>query len=427
MSGQTVGLLPPVRDHLDHPSLAQLWSRLRQRLERTGHMIDGSIRIALDETAADRLGGLLGSSMNSGTRSIRLTVLDAALRRSAAAAGLVAVVGELTGSPLRDLPAERAGHDHGWEHVWCEFDAALERAGLATAAWLPDWVNWLHGSGVIRRLGLDHARRTLDRAVAVLAELNLTRCDLAASRSGSAEAPTMLAALAARTTGSAHGLDEGRSVTALVQRAVVIAFEVPVPEDVTDRRALWQRVGIEPDAISVTVITWGLRPPGDDGWSQMMNERADLGLVTHLTARELDHAAQDLTRPGQIVYACENPQALQALVDHGISGPMLCLSGNPTFAGLRLVSALKPRYHGDFDWPGVAIAGRVYAAGGTPWRMTDDDYRAAIAAAEQHAWMPLTGDPAPTPWSPALEGSMITRGIALHEEAVTDILLSDLR
>jgi uncharacterized protein (TIGR02679 family) len=423
MSGRPAGLPPPVRDHLNHPSLAELWSRLRQRLERSGHVVDGSVRFALDEAAADRLGGLLGRSMKPGTRPIRLADLDAALRRSAAGAGLVEVVGELTGSPLRDLPAERATHDHGWEHVWSEFDTALERAGLVSAAWLPDWVNWLHGSGVVRRLGADHARRTLGDAVAVLAAADLTGFDSAA---GAEQRPTMLAALAARTTGSAHGLDEGRSVTALVQRALAIAFEVPVPDDVTERRALWQRVGIEPDAVSATVISWGLRPPGADRWSQMMNERADQNLITHLTAHELDRAPQQLTAAGQSVHACENPQAFQALIDRGIRGPMLCLSGNPTSTGLRLVSALRPRYHGDFDWPGVAIAGRVYAAGGTPWRMTDADYRNALAARAAQFSIPLRGDPLPTPWSPALEVSMTGHGTAVHEEEVIDGLLSDL-
>jgi hypothetical protein len=43
---------------------------------------------------------------------------------------------------------------------------------------------------------------------------------------------------------------------------------------------------VSTDAVSGTVITWALRPPGPDRWSAMMRERTDLGLVTHLTARE---------------------------------------------------------------------------------------------------------------------------------------------
>ena len=48
-----------------------------------------------------------------------------------------------------------------------------------------------------------------------------------------------------------------------------------------------QRAGVSTDEISGTVITWALRPPGRDRWSAMMCERADLGLVTHLTVHEL--------------------------------------------------------------------------------------------------------------------------------------------
>jgi uncharacterized protein (TIGR02679 family) len=124
-----------------------------------------------------------------------------------------------------------------------------------------------------------------------------------------------------------------------------------------------------------------------------------------------------------IVHACENPQVLQACADAGGTSPIACLAGNPSAAGLLLVTRAEVRYHGDFDWPGVAIARRVYAAGASPWRMSAADYRSAAAA---NRGLALTGRPELTPWDPALADAMTELGMAVHEEALLDTLLADL-
>ena len=86
-----------------------------------------------------------------------------------------------------------------------------------------------------------------------------------------------LGELATRGTGDAHGLDGGRVTAALVLRAAAAAFGAPVPTSATERRELWARLGVSPDAVSGTVLSWGLRPPGDDAWSAMMRQRAEPG------------------------------------------------------------------------------------------------------------------------------------------------------
>jgi hypothetical protein len=45
------------------------------------------------------------------------------------------------------------------------------------------------------------------------------------------------------------------------------------------------------------------------------------------------HRADELTRPGEIVHACENPQVLQRLAAAGVDRPLACTSGNPSAAG----------------------------------------------------------------------------------------------
>ena len=183
-------------------------------------------------------------------------------------------------------------------------------------------------------------------------------------------------------------------------RALAFALDIPPATSAADRRLLWQRVGVSTDEISGTVITYGLRPPGADRWSAMMRERAGLGLITHLTVHELQRAA-DLTRPGEIIHVCENPQVLQRLAAAGVDRPVACTSGNPAAAGMLLLARSAVRYHGDFDWPGIAIARRVIERGARPWRLGHADYRDAVAACPPAA-AALTGRAEPTPWDEEL-------------------------
>jgi hypothetical protein len=104
---------------------------------------------------------------------------------------------------------------------------------------------------------------------------------------------------------------------------------------------------------------------------------------------------------------------------------------NPASAGWGLLRGLIKqgalvRYHGDFDWPGTAIAGRILAAGARAWRMGAGDYKEAVAAASSADKLPLAGTPGPTPWDPQLATNMSRIGVAVHEEALLDVLLADL-
>jgi uncharacterized protein (TIGR02679 family) len=407
-------LPPALHDHLAAPSLAPMWTVMRERLERTGHAIRGSIVIDLDDDGADRLGGLLGRSLSRGTFRVRLADLDAALRVSAAGRGLVGVVAELTGGALRDRPAERAQSQAGREQLWAHLDTLLVAAGLADEDWVTPWTEWLHRGGVLSRLPAPAVEPALSMAVRVIAAA------LAADG-----APRSLAELATEHTGTAHGLDDGTAAGTLALRGVAFAVQAPLPASAAERRALWQRVGVSTDEISGTVLVWALRPPGADRWSAMMRERADLGLVTHLTVHELQRAPA-LIPPGEVVHACENPQVLQQLAAAGADRPVICTSGNPAAAGSVLLDRVTVRYHGDFDWPGIAIARRIITRGATPWRMGHDDYLEATARLPADHRLALTGRPEATPWDERLQAIMIATDVAVHEEAIVDLLLADL-
>lgn len=71
--------------------------------------------------------------------------------------------------------------------------------------------------------------------------------------------------------------------------------------------------------------------------------------------------------------------------------------------------------HGDFDWPGIAIANAVIDRhGARPWRMTAADYLAGVRADTDQ--VPLVGPPQPTPWNTEVAEAMANTGHAVYEE-----------
>jgi uncharacterized protein (TIGR02679 family) len=87
------------------------------------------------------------------------------------------------------------------------------------------------------------------------------------------------------------------------------------------------------------------------------------------------------------------------------------------------------RYHGDFDWPGVAITNRLIVGYGVqPWQMSAADYEHAVA----HAWLPgtaplpLDGTPVQASWDHELAATMQRCGAAVHEESCLAELLGEL-
>ncbi|MFJ2651886.1 TIGR02679 family protein [Streptomyces sp. NPDC087420] len=420
----------PIRSYLCHPALRGLWTAVRTRLERNRLSPTGSVQVVLDEDGATQMGGLLGTICAPGRTRVKLEALDTALRASSARRGLLVAVADLTGAPLIDRAAAKETRDAAWTQVWQRLDASLGSAGLASAAWVPLWIAGIRSSGLLTRAGSIAADSALDHAVKTLSCLGL-----GSSLSGdSATRPWEIAELAAHITHDAHGLDDGTLTGALVLRAITAAGGGPPAENTAQRKALWESVKVTTDLVSGTVLTWRLMPPGDDPWSAMMRMRAKLGVATHLTMQELrssSAAGIRLADPRQRIYACENPQILQGAARHGTDATLICTSGNPSSAGWELVRRLVHDdalvlYHGDFDWPGVGIAGRLFQAGARPWRMRAQDYLDALSLLPGDRTLPLTGEPAPTPWNPALADSMARQGYAVHEESQLGLLLADL-
>ncbi|GGS95093.1 TIGR02679 family protein [Streptomyces chromofuscus] len=414
---------------LTRPGLTRLWTAVRARLERNGLQPAGTIRLQhLDAQEREALSLLLARPVTGPAATIRLPDLDARLRRSALARGLTATLAAL-GPPLTDRRAARDAATAERTRLWATAEAALAATPLSDQPWAGQWLAELRRGGTLTRQPPATALTTVTQAAQTLATLFPgTGADPTPATWGRGE-------LATRTTGSAHGLDDGTLLSRLVLRGIALARGVDFPADAPGRRALWRMASVTPDEVSSTVLTYGLRPTGGTWQETALRQRADNHMETHLTLRELRTLQLELPAHTRI-HVCENPRVVEAAADSGCGAPLICTSGSATTVVLTLLDALAASgcvfaYHGDFDWPGVALANRVmgrYEAM-TPWRMSaaDYEYLAARTRVQGAPQLTLGGAPVEALWDPELAPAMEGLCVVLHEESSLDLLLEDLR
>jgi uncharacterized protein (TIGR02679 family) len=189
------------------------------------------------------------------------------------------------------------------------------------------------------------------------------------------------------------------------------------------------------------VLCLGL--PGDarTPLGRVLALQREAGQPAVLTLRQLRF--HDEALPTGSVWICENPVVIAAAADELGSRcpPLVCVGGQPSAAGWRLLDLLAAggaefRYHGDFDWGGIRIANAVRQRVAQsqsiwrPWRYDRDAYEAgatAMLAAQAAARPPrLAGEPVSTPWDPRLATAMTRHDVRVEEELSLDILLADL-
>jgi uncharacterized protein (TIGR02679 family) len=403
---------------------AWLVRRARDRLE-TGRPLTGTVTLAAatpeQRRAVERL---IGRAARSGASlSVSLAEVDRILRDSGAApGGLAEAVQRLTG-PLRDLTRERADLAAAWSTAFAPLD---EAAGGHDE--LARWREWLDTTGLVRRLAPepDQARLLLGQVAEVLRRLP------------SPGVP--LGRLAAECCGDAHALDDGRPVGTLALSAARALVGLPFAAEpgADSRRTAWAAVGVHLDDLSSLVLCLGL--PGDHRTplGRLLASCREAGQPAVLTLRQLRCHTEPLNpgpRPAARVRICENPVVVAAAADElGTAGqPLVCVGGQPSAAGWRLLELLAAGgaefgYHGDFDWGGVRIARTVHdRVSWRPWQYDRQAYEAAASAA--HPLTPLAGlagEPAATPWDPDLAAAMRHRNVRIEEELTLDALLQDL-
>ena len=400
-------------------SVAWLVRRARDRLE-SGRSLTGAVTLPAatweQRRAVERLTGRAARSGASLT--VLLTEVDSILRDSGAApGGLAEAVTRLTG-PVRDRNRERESLAAAWSAAFASLDAAVDgRDELA------QWRGWLDATGVVRRLAPEsgQARLLLAQVTAVLGRLP------------SHGVP--IGRLAAECCGDAHALDDGRPAGTLTLSAVRALAGLPFAAEgsADSRRAAWAAVGVHLDDLSSLALCLGLPGDAHTALGRVLASCREAGQPMMLTLRQL--RCHDEPVRASLVRICENPVVVAAAADElgAECQPLVCVGGQPSAAGWRLLELLRVGgaefgYHGDFDWGGVRIAGAVrQRVNWRPWRYDHQAYEAAMSAA--HPLTPLAGlvgEPAATPWDPELAAAMRRRNVRIEEELTLDALLQDL-
>jgi uncharacterized protein (TIGR02679 family) len=403
-------------DPYDGPEYRRLLERARRSLERTGGDLSGSVSLGHPGDAERKaIIGLTGQYRDSRTNriAVRLADLDRAVRETTGR-GLRELLAEQSG-PLRDRPAERSALAGVRDAVLRGAEASLLHA---SCGWYRDWLAEIVRDGSLTRLIKAGEQARFGQAVRVLEYLD--------GRSGG---PVLLPVLAADVAGDTKALNYGTALSTLVLRALAIKSGAGRPGTAGERRDLWEANGVVVDDLASRVLVLNI-PAEGQGLAEWLAGAARLGVPFYVTLHQL--MTLPLTIRGALVHVCENPAVLRrAAAELGAgSAPLLCTEGQPSAAFHQLAGAVvsgggELRYHGDFDWPGLAIASSVMRGhGALPWRMGAADYLAGLRADVEH--VKLTGTPQPTPWDPELSQVMIAAGRVLFEETMAGDLIRDL-
>lgn len=401
-----------LRRLLGGANLETLRRRLRARYER-GETGDAFTLSELTLTERRALESLLGRRARSAS-SMRLkrSELDAAIARAGLATDLRGALEALDGS-LTDRKARRLELERKWSAV---LDGVHEPRlnSLVSAAADVGVLKRLAGGDPARgRVLLEHARRVLARIPA--RGIPLSR-------------------LAAETLGDSHALDVGQPVAVLVLRACRgdepggSANDANRP-DSDSRREQWARVGVSVNELAVPALCLNLRARDTTPVAELTAIATEHGEPVHLNLRALLRGPP--TWDVGTVFVCENATIVAIAADRlgADCAPVVCTDGMPAAAQQTLLSQLldcgaQLCYHGDFDWPGLAIGNFVMRRfRAAPWRFGAVDYRAAHADVElalSDGWRVEAN------WDDQLAPALAERGIVVHEEAVVETLLPDL-
>jgi len=328
---------------------------------------------------------------------------------------LRAAVEQLVG-PLEDRRATRAARQQARDDLWGWLADQVAQLTLSHAddGTLATWVDRVRLAGVPGG-DVEAHRLLLGRVLETLRHLpgdGIALSSLAADSHG----------------GDAHALDRGRGTATLVLDAVAMLLGQDRPTDAETTRLLWERVGVVPDPLSSTVLTLGLRPPGNDPLAAHLRSMTDAGEPSTLTLSQLRRWPVAPLARGSTAFVVENPTLVAEAADRGWDGaPLVCTSGRPTHAVVVLLRQLGAdaatlAQHADFDVAGLGISSWLSGRTGShPWQMTSHDYLEALRASG--TTVQLRGAVPPTPWDPTLQEAMARHGLAVHEEAIRGELL----
>jgi uncharacterized protein (TIGR02679 family) len=413
---------------LGGPALSALRQRLRRHFERQKEPgTDRILHLGQLEPAEREALALLTGRPASTARSARIDIdrIDATLRSAGLCDSLRDALERLDG-PITNRIARRIAAELAWSGV-------IQRQDCDSR--LQDWLQTSAANTLLKRL----ARQDPNVAGSLLMQADDVLRHLPAQGLPRAQ-------LAAQVLGNAHALDAGRPVATLVLAAwrhsetmtarcrhdVAMEAEPDAPPEdevrTADERArdVWARAGVLVNELARPALVLNLPPLALLPFAQ--------GEPAYLSLRRLLRDPPAWNVQERDIYVCENPNLVAIAADclGARCAPLVCTDGMPAAAQRTLLDQLagvgaRLHYHGDFDWPGLRIAGHVLGTWqAQPWRMSSRDYETAVQTAPSRP-RDLSETNVTAIWDQELVPAMCRHGLSIAEEAVADRLLEDLR
>jgi uncharacterized protein (TIGR02679 family) len=428
----------PLVELLRAEECSPLLSRLRKKVQR-GETLTGRCRLSkLTREKAAHISELTGANHRGAGITVDLDLFAQIVVNTGRFDSLESLVQLACGEPLPNLRAARDEHSAQWQQVWehaerivgelsssltqC-VDAEADQSESFTKDSLNDALVSMRKSGWLCRLTSRDpitAASLLDQAFALLKRLPVH--------------PVPLSVFAATHCGSAHALDDSTSLGRIMLKLLAKqTVNDTLQKKAVKRRQIWESVGIVTDELSSTVLTLNLPATGHTLTDRLLQDHQRCGMPVRLTFRHLrlhrpTFTSQSNDRDSRI-YICENPSILAEAANRigANCPPMVCVEGQPSLACWVLLEQLCSRgfrlaYHGDFDWGGIRIANKLYAAFGfEPWRFTSASHRIRsrhhreLRSPEAEAW-----------WDRTLSETIRIAGVSVEEESAIEELLADL-
>lgn len=244
-----------------------------------------------------------------------------------------------------------------------------------------------------------------------------------------------LAVLSAHATSDPHALDANSLCGKLFLHLLSIRANAKPPSTAEERAALYYHCGILCDSISSSVTQVGLclyTETEEHSAYCAFRLRNEAGTLTLTNLAGILSA----TSPSGNAYLVENQMVFSQLCDQAprFHSPLICTSGQPTVAVIRLLDLLVSSgtnlfYSGDFDGKGLSIALQLltrYPDHLHLWHMTAADYArccSEVSLSEASlALLPACKNTLLAPTVQAIEG----RGCDGYQELLLPELLADL-
>lgn len=192
-----------------------------------------------------------------------------------------------------------------------------------------------------------------------------------------------LAVLSAQATSDPHALDSGTLCGKLFLYLLAFRSDLTASANAEQRDSMYYENGILCDSISSLVTQVGLvllAGTEEHPACRLFRQRQEICTLSLANLSGLTGARS----PSGRAYIVENEMVFTQLCDHApqFHSPLICTSGQPSVAALRLLDLLTEEgtqlfYSGDFDGKGLSIAAQLcarYPSLLTPWHMTPGDY-----------------------------------------------------